>query len=280
MARRDLEHAGAPSAEELLAYRDGVLDGEERTRLEVRIAAFPDAARALEDLAAFPDVVPAPGVEPPSEEEIDRGWRSFRNELAALAAKEAEDDELGDGAGYGAVLPPPAAALSPKATSPEPQATNPAWLRLAAALALLAIGATAGWWLRGGGDDLSINTVVVELEPVGSLHERSFQPLGALEEGAWQATEPVEIPRDSRRVVLVLAQLDAGQYADYSLRMETDRGETLWSRRGLRRQGDGTFRVDLPGVDLPPGRYRLLLSGQASSGSQLVATYLLAVAGE
>ena len=274
MARRDLDRAEAPSAEELLAYRDGLLDAEERRRMEVRIAAFPDAARALEDLAAFPDVEPVPGVEPPSDDEIDHGWESFRSVLGALE-EAAEPEELDADACRATPQ------VLPEAQARQPQAAIGARLRLAAAVALLAVGTGIGWWLaHGDGDALSVNTVVAELAPLGAVRERSAHPRGAFEDGAWSAAKPVVIPPDAGRVVLVLAVLDAGQFADYSLRLEKADGELRWSGSGLRRQEDGTFRVDLAADELAPGRYRLVLQGVDGSGLEPLATYLLVVAEE
>ncbi len=61
MAVKRDELGEPPTPEELLAYRDGRIDPAERRRMEARIAVYPDAARALADLAAFPAVEPAPG---------------------------------------------------------------------------------------------------------------------------------------------------------------------------------------------------------------------------
>jgi len=84
MARKRKELGDPPTPEELLAYRDGRLDPAARERLEAQIAVYPDAARALADLAAFPDIEPGPGVPEISDEEIDAGWETFRQRLEKL----------------------------------------------------------------------------------------------------------------------------------------------------------------------------------------------------
>src|SRR5687768_14750066 len=88
MARKREELGEPPTPEELLAYRDGRLDPAARERLEGKIAVHPDAARALADLAAFPDIEPGPGTPDLSDEAIDAGWDAFRQRLEKLPRPE------------------------------------------------------------------------------------------------------------------------------------------------------------------------------------------------
>src|SRR5258708_36384544 len=81
MATKRDQWGEPPSPEELLAYRDGLLDPAERQRIEDRIAVYSDAARALADLAAFPEVEPAPGTPELSAEDIAARWLTFRQRL-------------------------------------------------------------------------------------------------------------------------------------------------------------------------------------------------------
>src|SRR5215210_7589539 len=76
-ARRD-ELGGPPTPEELLAWRDGLLDPAARQSVEERLAIYPDAAQALADLAAFPDLEGTPEL---SEEELDVRWQAFSQRL-------------------------------------------------------------------------------------------------------------------------------------------------------------------------------------------------------
>jgi hypothetical protein len=83
MASRRDELGDPPRPAELLAYRDGTLSDAERLAVEEKIAAFPDAARALLDLAAFPSVAPAPGVRRVTAEEVAADWPALRRRMAA-----------------------------------------------------------------------------------------------------------------------------------------------------------------------------------------------------
>src|SRR4051812_44242812 len=122
MARKREELGEPPTPEELLAWRDGRLDPAARERLEAKIAVHPDAARALADLAAFPDLEPGPGAPDLSDEEIDAGWGTFRQRLESLPR--------------------------PKAVPIRQIPGNSIWrstgLRVAAAVLLLSIGAGIG----------------------------------------------------------------------------------------------------------------------------------------
>src|SRR5690349_19328485 len=75
MASKREELGGAPTPEELIAYHDGLLDPAARQSVEERLAVHPDAARALADLAAFPDLEGAPEL---PDEEMDARWEAFR----------------------------------------------------------------------------------------------------------------------------------------------------------------------------------------------------------
>lgn len=86
------EEMEPPSPEELIAYRDGLLSARERAAVEERLAVFPEAARALGDLARFPDLEPPPDAEPLSEERLDESWRQFRTRLEAGASEKPEGE--------------------------------------------------------------------------------------------------------------------------------------------------------------------------------------------
>jgi hypothetical protein len=81
---QDEELGEPPTPEELLAFRDDQLSPERRESVEARLAFYPDAARALADLRAWPEV---PGMPEISDEEIDAGWRAFLSRLEELCGR-------------------------------------------------------------------------------------------------------------------------------------------------------------------------------------------------
>jgi len=87
------EEMEPPTPEELIAYREGLLSAEEKASVEERLAVFPEAARALRDLARFPDLEPPSGVEPLSEERVRKSWEQFRSRLESRETEAAEETE-------------------------------------------------------------------------------------------------------------------------------------------------------------------------------------------
>ncbi len=247
MAIRREELREPPSPEEILAYRDGRLEGEARRAFEARLAAHPDAARALADLAAFPDVRPAPGAPVASEGDVERGWRAFR-------ALVEEDEEA------------PAAPQTPPTT----HVRRPSRFPLAAAgLALVVAGVAgflAGRGFPGAAGRPAANVTIAELTP--------------REEGLVRSPAPLEVvlDEDSEALVLVLPlpePPEEGTFSDYRIEVVGDEGAVVTSRRGLRPTSLGTFHLSFSRGALAPGVYQIQLQGIVDRGSTSLATYTL-----
>jgi hypothetical protein len=250
MAARRKE-LGEPTAEELLDYRDGRMDPAARQSLEERLAIDPDAARALADLAAFPEVEPAPGVAELTEEEVERRWQTLHEKLEEL--------------------PPPAAVPAPVASSPagSPRIEAPAHrasrrapvLRLAAAAALVL---AAGWigFLSGRASrpsPVNVSVALVELTP--------------LEESGARSLPPVNVSGSPEEVVLVLGLPAANELPEYRVEIVDAQGVRLWSGGGLRPTPLGTVQLSIQRSALPEGTSRIrLLDGRNGS---LLAVYEL-----
>jgi len=262
MAARREQVGGPPTPEELLAFRDGRLEPEERDRIAARIALDPDSARVLADLAAFPAVEPAPGTRELSEEEISAGWQAFRRRLPAGPAA----------AGVSSL-----SSMAPVAAAPRRQRRR--WwrhpgLRLAAtALFGLGVGWAAGFSAHSwrGRPGPAINAQIEELAPsVGDGGVRSA--------ASW-----VTWREASEELVLVLGARTGEErdFARYEVEVEDPAGRRVWSRHGLRPTALGTFHLSFRRGDLPPGSYKIALYGGTGGASgtrksrTLLATYAL-----
>jgi hypothetical protein len=247
--------------EELLAFRDDQMEPEARERIADEIALDPDAARALADLAAFPEVEPAPGTRIVSEEEIDAGWQAFRRRLPDRPA---------------ASMPPVSTPIStPLGAPPQRSPWRYPGLRLAAAaLVGLAVGWAAGFaghsWRGFPGP--AINVQIEELAPSGS------------EDGIRSSESWRTLPEGIEELVLVLGARGGEErdFPQYEVEVADLAGRRVWARKGLRPTPLGTFHLSFHRGDLPPGSYRIDLYGSAGKGRTLLASYALRfqIAGE
>jgi hypothetical protein len=246
MAARREELGEPPSPEELLAYRDGRLEPEERGRLEAAIALHPDAARALADLAAFPEVEAAPGTPEVTDEDVTARWQAFQQRLP----------ERPSSAGAGRAAP-----IAPGPRSPRRR--RAVWLP-AAALVLFGLGWLAGFAGRvwRGVPGAAINVQIAELLPRQT-------------DGLRSAPLPVERPEGSEELLLVLGGELLGERAfpEYEAEVLDAAGKRLWSRRGLRPTALGTFQLAFRQGILRPGRYRIDLFGRDKGVRARLATY-------
>lgn len=259
MAAQRKELGGPPTPEELLAYRDNRLEPAERERLEARIAVYPDAARTLADLAAFPAVEPAPGVPDVSPEEVAARWQSFRQRIVESPA------------------PPAAAPQEPRTAPviplrPEPRADRgiPAWWLATAASVTLAVGLggfVAGRASREPVPNAEINVAIAELRPVE-------------EGGARAAVSAVDLPEGAEGVVLILGLDDTGELPGYEAEIVDAQGGRVWSRDGLLPTPLGTFQLSFRRGVLEPGEYRIDLFGREDGEGaerRLLARYELRI---
>lgn len=260
-AKRD-KPGEPPTPEDLLAYRDGRLTAEQRRRVEQKIAGDPDAGRALQDLAAFPEVVPAPGTPELSDEEIGARWQAFRARLGELPPPLAAPVPP-------VALEPPREERAPALPSAPPASRRPATWRLPAAAALaLAVGG-AGGFLLGRADReapaSAVNVEIAELTPA--------------EEGGSRASRTaVELPPGSEALVLVLGTRDHEGFSEYGAEIAAASGGQVWAREGLHPTPLGTFHLAFRQGVLQPGIYRIHLYGLEDGNRTPVAEYELQLA--
>lgn len=250
MAEKREQLGGPPTPDELLAYLDGELDDASRQSIEARIAVYPDAARALADLSAFPDVELAPGTVEPTDEEVAETWEALRPKLETIRS----------------VPPPqpvPTAPAPPKPAETFRRRPPPVWSLAAAALILLAAGWALGFLAGRGASvqqpEAAVNVAIAELFPLGEITR--------------SAPAEVALPAESEELVLVLGSVDEGRFADYRVEMVDAAGGRTWSSQGLRPTSLGTFHLAFRRGALAPGTYQIHLYGQEGERSTLLATY-------
>lgn len=86
-ARRSAGQKPGPEPEELLDYLEGRLSAEDEERVSRQLAADPEAARALLDLAGFEAAGAVAGTQPP-ELAARAGWRDLKDKLPGTTARQ------------------------------------------------------------------------------------------------------------------------------------------------------------------------------------------------
>ncbi len=262
-AKRD-ELGGPPTPEELLAYRDGLLDPAVRQSVEERLAIYPEAARALAALAAFPDLEAEPETPEPSKEEMDVRWRAFRQRLETLPKADprppAPSPERASPGRGGTEIRARERREPLREQLPAGRFRRPALPFAAAALLALAVGFFAGRASRPPAPAGALNVTVAELEAP---------------DGGTRSVSQVEVPDVSEELLLVLGAPAGRTFPDYGAEILRSEGAPLWSRQGLRPTELGTFHLSFLRDFLPPGSYEVRLFGREGGSETLLATYEL-----
>lgn len=217
-----------PDAGAFLAYRRGELAEAEADAFEEHLAWCRDCAGIARDLPGF--LEGEAEAEPFAPEEKAADWAAIEERLG----------REGSAGGPEAAYPKASASRSRLASA------------LAAAVALVVVG--GGFWAfqaqRREADRLRpvANVPPVNLSPVGT--ERGGGgglPTLTLERGAY-------LSLGSRR--------DLGDRA-YRAAIVGEDGRTRWTVDGLRPTEYGSLSLLLPSGSLPPGRYRIVVRGEA-----------------
>lgn len=261
LARRRRELVTPPSPEELIAYHEGRLAPTERERVERALGAFPEAARALRDMAAFPAVAADQPADRLSPEQVAARWQAFRRRLAG--AREAGEVESGGAIAVGGA----AASSGPPVARRRTFRPGLRWLIPATIAAVVLLAAVAVWRSGRSAPRPAVNVAMATLSPLPAPGERGG------------AGREVSLPAAELRsgLLLRLDVVGVERYSEYRLAVAGAEGRVSWRASGLRRRPDDTLTVFLPPALLAPGRYRLELSGVGARREEAVEAYGLAV---
>ena len=142
-----------------------------------------------------------------------------------------------------------------------------AW-RMAALLAVATLG--LGLWAAG------LYRTVAELRaPQLELPIANLEPSGSMR--AADAPASLELSPGAARWVLILNLIDDEDYPSYRLEIVGSDGRSLKTQEGLHKSSQGDFRLSLPRDFLPPGGYRVLLSGVRGGKAELIEEYALRI---
>lgn len=259
---RAAKGAATVSPDELLRFRSGEMEAEEREQLLERAAVSPEVARALLDTRRFPDVDPADERDRLSDEDVSRQWQRFQERLrTAPPSQPGPHEEV------------PIPAEPPPVESPPSPPPKEPWLwqlfgspRFAqATAALLLLGLVLSWvlWLPQE-QEPRLNLPIVELVPEDERAERTQE-------------EPLKLSADAGGIFVVLALRGHRSYTTYEVEIRDANENPVWSSTEIRRSPEGIFTLGLPRGFLPTGRYRIVLRGGEGDSRETLAVYRLAI---
>ena len=227
----DGQAAEPPTAEEMIAYRRGELSAEDEARVRALLVRYPDLARAV--ATEFPADDARPG-DPDylSEEDLDARWASMEKRI-----------------GTGRVLQ-----------------FHPAWLAVAAALALVFAGL---YW--------QAESNMRQLRHELSLPRIASQEQLLLPDGSRGPSDGTTLAVEGDPLRLVVTLISAARYPRYRLEIVDANGTTLWSRADLQPSDNDTFTIDVPRAFLKPGTYQVILHGIDGAREERVASYTMRV---
>lgn len=235
-----------PEPETLLAYRGDELSPRESAAVQEHLAWCRECAATLDDLALF-----------------SAGDESWQGDLPEADPQEKAADwarlmDRIDGAKVGDGQEAVAAA----------QTLWPRSAQLVAAALVLAVGFSVVWIGRLQGRleqtlDPQPNVPIYDLDPPATERVGEEAPGIELAPGV--------------RAVLILNPAGAVPPGRYELRFLTPEGRTVWSSEELEPTRFGNFNLELVGGSLPPGRYRIEVSGPRPDSEQVVGSFVFRV---
>ncbi len=236
--RRVTEH---PAPEDLLAYHLGELGtAERREAFQDHLASCHECARAVLDMAKFPEVLPRAPQRALSESQL-------ADETARLRTRIAEHRQS-------------ASLLKPE--RPVPFRYRVAW-PIAAILAFAVVG---------------LSSQVQSLRGLRSRPEANVRAvsLGTLQRGG-EAVEETALRFDQgvSSLLLILDYLDSAgrSFDDYVIEVIDEQGQRVWEGHGIRVSSFGNFTLLLPRSFVDAGRFQLVLYGIGADGRERLADY-------
>jgi hypothetical protein len=250
-----------PTPETLVAYRAGELPAEDQEALRDHLALCPDCAEMLLDLATFEQFTPPEESAGLTDGDVGAAWQRMQQRLAP-AVETADRVETPAAPVVAQEKEPAPLPFAPRASEHEPVVLRRKLRTAYAMAATLAVGVVGlsmwGGVLQGRIRDLSKPRVNLGLIYAFSEDDKERGVAGG---GTLVGKTPV----------LVLEPTDLPPADDYGVEVRNPAGALILKTSGLV-PSQGSFFMELPGAQLPPGSYHVELFGVTGSRWQKLET--------
>lgn len=246
-AERAAEGATLRAPEDLVAYRDGKLEGSAKEALERGLALNPEAAQEYLDLID-PSRLATPG------EEGFFTDQDARDVLLSLRERIREEESQGSEENLAASRPVP---------FQDRRARRLSWGSRASALAAVLILAVAGIWISRLHRSLEARTgpsfaSIVEVSPMRG------------------PGRSLPVPEQAGEILLILHGAHLAPYSRGQLEITDNNGQKILARQLNASQDESSLLyLPVPQTLLPYGNYRIEIYGIDKDGRQLVEEYAL-----
>lgn len=253
-----MDTAAHLSADDLAAYHEGRLSGDEDARLADHLVGCTECTSLLLDLERFQ--VDDPSDVATSEFELAAAWRGLSPRLKA--------EEQG-------AEKPQVEEMQPR--SPIPSRRFSSGLSLLAASLVAAVVGLSAWVhaLRGSLEELErphVNTPVVDLL---TGNQRGGDP--SFEDPLLARDKVLKLAPGHQFYTLILHPPWEKGRDEYRIEVSRPDGETTWSETGLRKNSVRSLSLTVPRRLLTPGRHRIRLFHADAQGGDPAAEFWLRV---
>jgi hypothetical protein len=102
-------------------------------------------------------------------------------------------------------------------------------------------------------------------------------PVGMTQRDAGSGGNELIIPRNVRAVTLILNSQASSEFQSYGIEIVSERGKVVWRAHGLLRNSTNDYTISVAANYLAPGRYRIVIYGNAAGQRVSVESYQLNV---
>lgn len=256
-----------PEVDLLLAYQESRLESAEADRVRQHLAHCQDCAREVLSLGVFDE--PATSGFPTDAENL-ASWERYQQRLTQQELSQQKlAQETSEQAQPDREKPAQEPGFGPRHARYGPWRLGNPWL-LAASI-LFAVTGLAAWWSA-----FQTRPAEPALSPTAAAPQLlafRLRPAGEPRKRDAAVVESIDVPATADTLISTLLIADQTPFPNYRIEIRDSAGEPVIRQRGVPRQKNGSFLLQLARSKLPDGTYTLVLSGTDGKREETLAIY-------